>query len=146
MRVLEVGCGVGLAVALLVERVGPEGYVVGLDRSASALAHAERRNLRATEVGVLAFTERELADFRDPGAPFDAVLAVDVNVFWTGPATEEVTRLAELLAPDGVVLLGYEAPPGGDLGRARRGTLAAFAGWRVAAEEDDGLLWVTARR
>lgn len=33
MRVLDVGCGPGAVTALLLERVGPGGRVVGIDRA-----------------------------------------------------------------------------------------------------------------
>jgi SAM-dependent methyltransferase len=43
MRVADVGCGVGLVTALLAQLVGPEGHVVGLDRSGAQLAQARER-------------------------------------------------------------------------------------------------------
>jgi arsenite methyltransferase len=42
-RVLDVGCGTGLSLALLRERVGPSGAVHGCDHSPDMLAHARRR-------------------------------------------------------------------------------------------------------
>ena len=42
-RVLDVGCGPGFYCAELLEEVGPDGSVVGLDGSAQMLALAERR-------------------------------------------------------------------------------------------------------
>jgi ubiquinone/menaquinone biosynthesis C-methylase UbiE len=41
--VLEVGCGTGVMLASLVEAVGPDGSVIGLDHSAAFLARAHRR-------------------------------------------------------------------------------------------------------
>jgi len=41
--VLDVGCGTGASLALLVERVGPSGVVVGVDHSEGMLAIARRR-------------------------------------------------------------------------------------------------------
>jgi ubiquinone/menaquinone biosynthesis C-methylase UbiE len=41
--VLDVGCGTGLCFPLLLERVGPEGRVVGIDQSIDMLAHARQR-------------------------------------------------------------------------------------------------------
>jgi SAM-dependent methyltransferase len=41
--VLDVGCGTGLCLELLVEQVGPRGTVVGVDPSPQMLALAERR-------------------------------------------------------------------------------------------------------
>jgi len=41
--VLDLGCGTGLNFPLLVEAVGPDGRVIGLDRSADMLTVASRR-------------------------------------------------------------------------------------------------------
>jgi len=41
--VLDLGCGTGLNLPLLLDRVGPEGHVIGLDRSSSMLAVARDR-------------------------------------------------------------------------------------------------------
>jgi ubiquinone/menaquinone biosynthesis C-methylase UbiE len=41
--VLDVGCGTGLCFPLLLERVGPEGGVVGIDQSIDMLAQARHR-------------------------------------------------------------------------------------------------------
>lgn len=41
--VLDVGCGTGLCLAHLVERVGPSGAVVGIDQSPEMLALADQR-------------------------------------------------------------------------------------------------------
>jgi ubiquinone/menaquinone biosynthesis C-methylase UbiE len=41
--VLDVGCGTGLCFPLLLERVGPEGRLVGVDQSIDMLAQARER-------------------------------------------------------------------------------------------------------
>ncbi|HEY6133520.1 MAG TPA: methyltransferase domain-containing protein [Rubrivivax sp.] len=41
--VLDVGCGTGLSLPLLVSALGPSGRIVGIEQSASMLAHAQRR-------------------------------------------------------------------------------------------------------
>ncbi|MDD7940210.1 class I SAM-dependent methyltransferase [Actinomycetospora lutea] len=107
-RVLEVGCGRGVAAALLVDRL-PRGRYTGLDRSATATAAARRAG--APEV-----LTTSLAEFRpEPGA-FDLALAINVNVFWTGPARAELAVLATALGPGGVLHLVY----GSDGGAAPR--------------------------
>ncbi|MCW2998170.1 MAG: methyltransferase protein [Solirubrobacterales bacterium] len=75
LRVLELGCGLGLP-ALAAARAGAD--VVATDWSADAVA-AVHRNARANAVPVRALE----ADWRDAGAltalgPFDLVLAADV--------------------------------------------------------------------
>ena len=43
MRVLDLGCGPGDVTFVAADLVGPDGYVVGVDRSPEALAQARRR-------------------------------------------------------------------------------------------------------
>ncbi len=52
-RLLDVGCGPGFYVAELLERVGPDGHVSGVDTSASMLAVAARRAAGHTNVELL---------------------------------------------------------------------------------------------
>lgn len=75
-RVLDVGCGTGLNLSLLLDAVGPGGEVVGVDASASMLALARRRvqragwpNVRLVEGDAARLTE--LVGAR----PYDAALA-----------------------------------------------------------------------
>lgn len=42
-RVLDIGCGTGLNLPRLRDKVGPQGHVVGIDASASMLAQARKR-------------------------------------------------------------------------------------------------------
>ena len=46
-RVLDIGCGTGLNLRPLSDRIGPTGHVVGVDASASMLARARRRRVGA---------------------------------------------------------------------------------------------------
>jgi demethylmenaquinone methyltransferase/2-methoxy-6-polyprenyl-1,4-benzoquinol methylase len=41
--ILDVGCGTGASFPFLLERVGPEGRVIGIDQSADMLEHAQQR-------------------------------------------------------------------------------------------------------
>jgi SAM-dependent methyltransferase len=61
--------------------VGPEGFVVGVDRSPGALARAR---LRAGQRGLaqVQFVQGDLGD-PAPGGPFDAI--VERLVPWMGP-------------------------------------------------------------
>ena len=114
-RVLEVGCGTGVAADLLCALV-PDGHVTALDRSATAVGHAEKRLRRWLDAGVADVAERDLARIHRDGRPYDVVLAVDVNVFWTAgaPADAAVARVRDLVADDGVVHLWFEPPDGVD--------------------------------
>lgn len=162
-RVLEIGPGSGASLDLLCRRV-PQGHVTGLDRSATAVRRALRRNAGHVAAGRLAVREGSLADLSEPAAlaaltdlaepsaaapagPFDRVLAVNVNVFWTEPAVAEVRRLREVLAPDGVALLVYELPDAASTERCAERAPAALeaGGLAVAVQRVHGLLAITAR-
>ncbi|GAA4047085.1 class I SAM-dependent methyltransferase [Streptomyces shaanxiensis] len=116
-RVLEIGCGRGVAVALLCERL-TSGTVTAIDRSDTAVEAARRRNAESVAAGraVIRVAALEEADF--PDASFDRILAVDVNLFWVrspGPPESldrEPAALRRWLAPGGTLCLCWEPPAG----------------------------------
>ncbi|MGW7200314.1 SAM-dependent methyltransferase [Streptomyces chryseus] len=109
-RVLEIGCGRGVAAGLILDGL-PDGEYVGLDRSDVAVTAASERNADAVAAGRATFVHTALADAdTDALGRFDKILAVDVNVFWTGPAARELEVVAGLLRPSGSLVLCY-APP-----------------------------------
>lgn len=75
--VLDLGCGTGLNLPELMQRVGPTGRIIGLDRSTDMLAVAERRAERHGWSNVtLVHADATDFDGRDiPGGSVDAVLA-----------------------------------------------------------------------
>lgn len=113
-RVLEVGCGRGVAAVLLVDRL-PRGRYTGLDRSATATAATAARLAGRGTVHTTA-----LAAFRPAPGTVDLALAINVNVFWTGAARAELAVLATALDAGGVLHLVY----GSDGGAAPRGDVA----------------------
>jgi protein-L-isoaspartate O-methyltransferase len=144
-RVLEVGCGAGVAMALVCERL-TDGHVTGLDRSATAIAHAEKRLRRYLDDGVADLQHRDLAGFHGDGRPYDVVFAVNVNVFWTGPAEDETARLRDLVDDAGLVHLVYETPEGADRHRVADRSTSALerARFDVRPTVRDDVLWITA--
>jgi cyclopropane fatty-acyl-phospholipid synthase-like methyltransferase len=120
-RILEIGCGRGVAAQLVCERLGG-GHLTAIDRSAAAIAAAEERNREHVRAGRATFLQAALAD-ASLGGPFDRVFAANVNVFWLGPRRElEVIRRA--LARDGRLYLFYEPPSAAQLERAVEGCTA----------------------
>jgi len=108
-RLLEIGGGPGVAASLVCDGLD-SGSLLLIDRSATAIERTRRRNPEHVASGLLALATLALADF-DPGtARFDKTFAVNVNVFWTTPATEELARLRRALAHDGRLFLFYETP------------------------------------
>lgn len=143
--VLELGCGNGAALALLAERL-PQARLIGVDRSATALARAGRRLGKEVSAGRVALLRSTVAELDLPSASVDAAFAVDVNLFWTGAAVPELAALRRVLRPGGALHL-VVAPPAPNP-RVRVGMEGALdgAGWRTTAvAERAGLVAVSAR-
>lgn len=107
-RILEVGCGPGVAAALVCERLGP-GTMLATDRSPTAVERTARRNADHVTSGRLAVEQVALADLAAPPVPFDKAFAVNVNMFWTSPAVLELAALGRALRPGGRLFLFYES-------------------------------------
>ena len=100
MRVLDVGCGAGDVSFLAATLVGRDGSVVGVDRSAEAIALAKRR---AADVGLanVSFVTQDLQDLATD-ARFDAIIGRLVLMYFPEPDAL-LRRLLELLVPGGIV-------------------------------------------
>lgn len=107
-RVLEIGCGTGVAAALVVEKLRT-GHLVALDRSATAIAAARKRNATARTSEKIEFVIGDLAAASLPQRYFDVIFAIHVNCFWTRIAAPEFAVVREALAPRGGFFLFYEA-------------------------------------
>lgn len=125
-QVLEIGCGPGVAVALLCERLST-GRVTAVDRSATAVERTIRRNEAHIASGRAVVERCELADLDPHRGPFDKVFAVNVNLFWVRPAETEIDLLLRLLRSDGVLRLFYDSPGGRSHENGRGAATAAAA-------------------
>jgi cyclopropane fatty-acyl-phospholipid synthase-like methyltransferase len=107
--VLEIGCGSGVAAVMICDRL-VEGRMLAIDRSSIQIERARRRNAPHLASGRLSLDTVELADLDVADARFDKVFAINVNLFWLGPATAELAAVRRAMAPDGRLFLVYEAP------------------------------------
>ena len=108
-RVLEIGCGHGVAATMVCERLDGGSYVA-IDRSPKMIAAAVRRNRAYVEAGTAEFVAASLEDVDLGSRRFDRILAVRVGLFHREP--ERAHALASRwLAPGGVVQVVYD-PPG----------------------------------
>jgi ubiquinone/menaquinone biosynthesis C-methylase UbiE len=108
-RVLEIGCGHGVAATLVCERLAG-GRLTAVDRSATMIEAARRRNAEHIRAGTVEFLVAELERLELGDRRFDKVLAVRVGLFHREPARAH--RLVEpWLAPGGTVLAIFD-PPG----------------------------------
>ncbi len=142
-RVLEIGCGPGVAASLVAARL-TEGSMTAIDRSPTAIARTRDRNAVHLESGRLTLQHATLAEFGG-GQPFDKAFAVEVNVFWTTTAAAECAALRAVLVPLGVVHLVYGGP--GDAGERVAANLGreGFA-TTVRRGPQPGLLCISGRR
>jgi ubiquinone/menaquinone biosynthesis C-methylase UbiE len=108
-HLLEVGCGRGVAVSKVCERL-TRGKITAIDRSAAMVRLAEQRNADNVATGKAAFLISALEDVNLAGQRFDKIFAVNVNLFWVDSSSEAVERLRRSLRPDGALFLFYEPP------------------------------------
>ncbi|WP_327084956.1 class I SAM-dependent methyltransferase [Nonomuraea sp. NBC_01738] len=133
-RILEIGCGRGVAVGLIRER---GGEVTAIDRSAKMIAIARERNPGAC------FMISAVEDDRLSG-PYDKIFSVNVNLFWTRSPARELEIIRRLLAPGGRLYAFYESPGGRDQSaKVAEGFVAG--GFSAEILREGGLIGVTGR-
>jgi SAM-dependent methyltransferase len=115
-RLLEIGCGPGVAVSAVCERLDG-GRITAIDRSATAIDRAARRNADHVAAGravlrVAALESLDPTDLPEGPGGFDKVFAMNVNLFWVRTPTRELALVRALLKPDGALFLfyGYGTP------------------------------------
>jgi SAM-dependent methyltransferase len=105
IRVLDIGCGPGAAAREIARRIG-RGYVLGIDRSAKAIALAKAASRTEIASGVLSYRHEAIEDFElERGEqPFDIAFAVRVGALDGRHQNAEARakrRIAAALAPRG---------------------------------------------
>jgi SAM-dependent methyltransferase len=125
-RLLEIGCGRGVAVALICPALR-EGAMTAVDRSPVATAAAAVRNAEHIAAGRAAIHTASLDALDLPGQRFGKIFAVNVSVFWVGPAARELAVIRGLLASGGAVYLCYEPPDPAKAAETGRRVTAALA-------------------
>lgn len=109
-RVLEVGCGHGVAAALVCERL-EGGHLTAVDRSEKMIRAAKRRNAAHVEAGRAEFLVAHLEDLDLGDRRFDKIFAVRVGLFDREP--ERARGMAgEYLAPGGELFVFLDEPSG----------------------------------
>jgi ubiquinone/menaquinone biosynthesis C-methylase UbiE len=107
-RVLDIGCGHGVAAGLICERLAG-GSLTAIDRSPKMIEAARRRNAAHVETGVAEFLVGDLEDVDLGERRFDKILAARIGLFHREP--ERAHALAERwLAPGGEIFVFYDAP------------------------------------
>ena len=104
-RLLEIGCGSGVAVSLVCERLAG-GRITAIDRSPTAIGRAAARNAGHVAAGRAVLRTADLESLRPTDLPegpggYDKVFAMSVNLFWVCTPTRELDPIRALLKPDG---------------------------------------------
>jgi ubiquinone/menaquinone biosynthesis C-methylase UbiE len=83
-RVLEIGCGHGVAATLVCERL-ETGHLTAIDRSQKMIEAARHRNGAEIEAGKAEFIVAKLEDLDLGDRRFDKIFAVRVGLFHRDP-------------------------------------------------------------
>ena len=152
-EILEIGPGPGGSVSLICEQLDG-GRITIIERSATAVQRATRRNAHHVASGRAVFHQLDLADVdlvrrALTGQRFDKALAVNINLFWVRPADAELQLIKDLLRPDGALHLVYETPGEEQAGRVAKAVMAALANrgfaTAVTTASSPSLLCITGR-
>lgn len=142
--VIELGCGPGMGVRTALKRVGREGFVAGVDQSATAAHYAAHVVHGACLEGRAAIMRAEVADLPFRDSMFDRAFAVNSFQFWADPA-RALREIARVLAPGGRLVVTQRAASldnptnfaGATRGMERIGQATALLkaqGWRIVDE------------
>lgn len=107
-RVLEIGCGHGVAATLVCERLDG-GRLTAVDRSPKMIEAATRRNAAYVESGTAEFLVASLEDLDLGDRRFDTIFAVRVGLFHREP--ERARRLVEAWLAPGAEVFAFFDPP-----------------------------------
>lgn len=107
-RVLEIGCGHGVAATLVCERL-EGGRLTAVDRSAKMIQAAVRRNVAHVEAGRAEFLVADLEDLDLADHRFEKIFAVRVGLF-DRDAERARGMVERWLAPGGAVFVFYDRP------------------------------------
>lgn len=107
-RVLEIGCGHGVAASMVCEALG-SGSLVAIDRSPAMIARARVRNRVHVEAGRATFAVMDLEALALGRRTFDVIFAVRVGLFHR-ERTRAEARVAPYLARAGRLVVVYDTP------------------------------------
>ena len=105
--ILEIGCGVGLAVEEVAEHL-VTGKITAIDKSPAMIEKAIRRNQKNIEQGKAKFVRSELLAFKRHNAKYNKIFCFNVNLFWTGKSiTREISIIKSMFLKKGLIYIFY---------------------------------------
>ncbi len=142
--VIEIGCGPGMGVRAALKRVGRQGFVAGVDQSATAAHFAAHTNHGAQRQGRAVIMRADAADLPFRDMMFDRAFTVNTFQFWPDPA-RALREIARVLARGGRLVITQRAAnpdrptnfagAGGGMDRIDQATaLLKAQGWRIVDE------------
>ena len=107
--IIELGCGPGMGVRAALKRVGPQGFIAGIDQSATAVHYSTHAAHSAVLKGRAIVMRAEVADLPFRDCMFDRAFAVNTFQFWPDPARAlwEVARVLRTQGYDGYYSLEW---------------------------------------
>lgn len=101
MRVADVGCGPGLTTALLRKIIQPGGEAVGIDRSETRLAHAQKHYRNEG----LRFVCRDIKGSLQDLGQFDFVWVRFILEYFRSDSIDVVKNISSIVRPGGILCL-----------------------------------------
>ena len=137
-RLLEIGCGPGVGLALALGRADG-GVVIGVDVSRVMVAQATRRNRDAVRAGRLLVVQAGVSRLPCATASIDRAFAVNAAPFWPEPIGD-LREIRRVLRPHGRLVLVVQPGRGrtqAEVEEVRRRLLhqVAEAGFKVVGSE-----------
>ena len=105
-RVLDIGCGGGMAIGLLA-RIAVEGFVAGVDYSEDMVQQALKRNAAAVRAGRVEIRHGSVTALPYDDESFDKVIGVETFYFWPDPVAN-LREVRRVMWPGGLVALAME--------------------------------------
>ncbi|MBT2682262.1 class I SAM-dependent methyltransferase [Bacillus sp. ISL-37] len=118
-RILELGCGAGYAIKLLLEKDVTQ-EIVGLDISPTIIVSAKFRNKKAIKEKRAKLVQANLNKLPFDHEYFNSVFSIQTIYFWTDIETT-LSEIFRVLKPEGVVILTFSDGKEGETWEGIRG-------------------------
>lgn len=105
----DIGFGGGVGLRPLLDLVGSEGHVHGVELSNTMLAMARRRFGRDTAGGRLTLHQGDMVDLPLFGDSLDAAISVN-TIYFVENLEQALSEICRVLRPDGRVVIGVGDP------------------------------------